>query len=107
MQEAIRLVYKDNDSLLVSIHSLHRISKYKGKDGGEPKIKQTGYWCVAKNEKPHQIEGKGYCQRTDCPVCQTASRKRLCFSRDSYLQNELEASFIYEDTPDQKSRQQP
>ena len=57
MQEAIRLVYRDNDVLFVSIHSLHRISKYKGKEGIEPKINKLGEWCVAKNEGAHQEKG--------------------------------------------------
>ncbi len=102
MQEAIRLVYKDNDSLLVSIHSLHRISKYKGKDGGEPKINKlgTGAWQKMKNRTKSKV--KDIAKELIALYAQRRAEKGYAFSPDSYLQNELEASFIYEDTPDQE-----
>ncbi len=102
MQEAIRLVYKDNDSLLVSIHSLHRISKYKGKDGGEPKINKlgTGAWQKMKNRTKSKV--KDIAKELIALYAKRRAEKGYAFSHDSYLQTELEASFIYEDTPDQE-----
>jgi transcription-repair coupling factor (superfamily II helicase) len=100
-QEAIRLVYSDNDVLYVSIHSLHRISKYSGKEGTTPKINKLGSqaWQKLKAKTKSKIKElaidllKLYAKR------QTI--KGFAFSPDSYLQTELEASFIFEDTPDQ------
>lgn len=100
-QEAIRLVYKDNDVLYVSIHSLHRISKYSGKEGTAPKINKLGSqsWQKLKAKTKTKIKElafdllKLYAKRK--------SIKGFAYSPDSYLQTELEASFIFEDTPDQ------
>jgi len=102
IQEAIRLVYRDNDSLLVSIHSLHRISKYKGKDGAEPKINKlgTGAWQNMKNRTKAKV--KDIAKELIALYAQRRAEKGYAFSPDSYLQTELEASFIYEDTPDQE-----
>lgn len=102
MQEAIRLVYQDNDSLLVSIHSLHRISKYKGKEGGEPRINKlgTGAWQKMKNRTKAKV--KDIAKELIALYAQRKSERGFAFSADSYLQKELEASFIYEDTPDQE-----
>ncbi len=101
IQESIRLVYRDNDSLLVSIHSLHRISKYKGKEGGEPKINKlgTGAWQQMKNRTKAKV--KDIAKELIALYAQRRAEKGYAFSPDSYLQTELEASFIYEDTPDQ------
>lgn len=101
MQEAIRLVYSDNDILYVSIHSLHRISKYVGKEGTQPKVSKLGSnaWANLKNKTKKKVKEiafdliKLYAKRK--------AGKGYQFTPDSYLQNELEASFIYEDTPDQ------
>jgi transcription-repair coupling factor (superfamily II helicase) len=103
IQEAIKLVYRDNDILYVGIHSLHRISKYKGKDNTEPKIYKlgSGAWQKLKQSTKKRVKDiakdliKLYAARMDSPG--------YSFSPDSYLQRELEASFIYEDTPDQLS----
>ncbi len=102
VQEAIRLVYKDNDSLLVSIHSLHRISKYKGKEGAEPKINKlgTGAWQKMKNRTKAKV--KDIAKELIALYAQRKAEKGFAFSNDTYLQTELEASFIYEDTPDQE-----
>ncbi|MCB9186952.1 MAG: transcription-repair coupling factor [Flavobacteriales bacterium] len=102
LQEAIRLVYRDNDILYVSIHSLHRISKYSSKEGEEPKINKLGSpaWKNLKAKTKRQVKDiakdliKLYAQRR--------AKKGFAFSPDTYLQTELEASFIYEDTPDQE-----
>lgn len=101
MQEAIRLVYRDSDVLFVSIHSLHRISKYKGKDGVEPKINKlgTGAWQKMKDRTKKKV--KDIAKDLIALYAERRKEKGFAFSPDSYLQNELEASFIYEDTPDQ------
>ncbi len=102
MQEAMRLVYKDNDSLLVSIHSLHRVSKFKGKDGTEPKMNKlgTGAWQKMKNRAKAKV--KDIAKELIALYAQRRAEKGFAFAADSYLQTELEASFIYEDTPDQQ-----
>lgn len=100
-QEAIRIVYANNDLLYVSIHSLHKISKYLGKDGASPKINKLGsnHWQKVKNKTKTKIKEiafdliKLYAKRK--------TQKGFQFMPDTYLQTELEASFIYEDTPDQ------
>ena len=100
-QEAIRLVYKNDDILYVSIHSLHRIAKYTGRDGAEPALSKLGSnaWNKLKNNTKNKVKDiardliKLYAQRK--------ASKGYAFMPDTYLQNELEASFIYEDTPDQ------
>lgn len=100
-QEAIRLVYKDNDVLYVSIHSLHRISKYTGKDGTKPSMHKIG--SPAWNKTKQKTKGKIKEIAFDL-IKLYAKRKQesgFAFSPDNYLQNELEASFVYEDTPDQ------
>ncbi|MFT6211081.1 MAG: transcription-repair coupling factor (superfamily II helicase), partial [Bacteroidia bacterium] len=102
LQETIRLVYRDNDILYVSIHSLHRITKYSSKDGAEPKINKIGspVWKTLKAKTKKQVKDiakdliKLYAERR--------SKKGFAFTPDTYLQTELEASFIYEDTPDQE-----
>jgi len=101
IQEAIKLVYKDRDVLYVNIHSLHRISKYKGKDTGPPKIYKlgSGAWQKLKSNTKKKVQDIArelimlYARRKD--------QKGFAFSPDTYLQQELESSFIYEDTPDQ------
>lgn len=102
IQEAIRLVYRDNDSLLVSIHSLHRISKYKGKDGAEPNVNKlgTGAWQKMKNRTKAKV--KDIAKELIALYAKRRAEEGYAFSPDSYLQTELEASFIYEDTPDQE-----
>ena len=100
-QEAIRLVYKDGDVLYVGIHSLHRISKFTGKEGSAPTLNKLGTqaWSNLKNKTKKKIKElafdliKLYAQRR--------SKPGFSFTPDSYLQNELEASFMFEDTPDQ------
>jgi transcription-repair coupling factor (superfamily II helicase) len=100
-QEAIRLIYKDNDVLYVSIHSLHRIAKYTGKEGTQPKMNKIGTqtWNNTKKKTKTRIKEIAY----DL-IKLYAKRKEeagFAYTPDTYLQNELEASFIYEDTPDQ------
>ncbi len=100
-QEAIKLIYKNDDVVFVSIHNLHKISKYRGKEGEPPTVNKlgTGAWERMKERTKKKIKDiardliKLYSQRYN--------EEGFAFSPDSYLQNELEASFIYEDTPDQ------
>lgn len=102
MQEAIRLVYKNNDSLLVNIHSLHRISKYKGKEGIAPNLNKlgSGAWQKMKNRTKAKV--KDIAKELIALYARRLTETGFAFSPDSYLQTELEASFIYEDTPDQE-----
>ena len=102
MQEAIRLVYKDNDSLLVSIHSLHRISKFKGKEGTEPNINKLGTGAWQKMKSRTKAKVKDIAKELIALYAKRKSEEGFAFSPDTYMQNELEASFIYEDTPDQE-----
>ncbi|HRO75465.1 MAG TPA: CarD family transcriptional regulator, partial [Crocinitomicaceae bacterium] len=100
-QEAIRLIYKDNDVIYVSIHSLHRISKYSGKEGIAPKLNKIGTqaWSNLKNKTKAKIKEIAF------DLIQLYAKRKtqpgFAFTPDSYMQNELEASFMYEDTPDQ------
>lgn len=101
IQEAIRLLYKDDDELLVSIHALHRISKYVGKDGSAPSIDRIGgaSWTTRKNKAKKKV--KDIARELIKLYAKRRAAKGYAFSPDTYLQHELEASFIYEDTPDQ------
>ena len=100
-QEMIKLVYANDDIIFVSIHALHKLAKYRGKEGEPPKINKlgTGAWNRIKERTKTKLKDiardliKLYAARK--------SEKGFSFSPDSYLQQELEASFIYEDTPDQ------
>ncbi len=102
LQEAVRVVYKNNDSLLVSIHALHRISKYKAKEGTEPTLHRlgSGAWQRLKNRTKSKV--KDIARELIALYARRNTEKGFAFSPDSYLQNELEASFMYEDTPDQQ-----
>jgi len=101
MQETIKLVYRDNDVLFVNIHGLHRISKYKGKDSEPPKIYKLGNgdWQRLKQATKKKI--KDIAQDLIVLYAERKATTGFAFSHDSYMQQELEASFIYEDTPDQ------
>ena len=102
-QEAIRLIYKDNDILYVNIHSLHKISKYKSKDLTPPKIYKLGSaaWKNLKNKTKNKV--KDIAKELIQLYAKRKEKKGFAFSEDTYLQHELESSFIYEDTPDQLS----
>ena len=102
-QEMIKLVYKNNDCIFVSIHALHKLAKYRGKEGVEPTINKlgSGAWNRLKEKTKSKLKDiardliKLYAARKE--------ERGFSFSPDSYLQHELEASFIYEDTPDQST----
>ena len=101
LQEAIRLTYRDNDVLLVSIHNLHRISKFRGKDGTEPSISKLGSGAWQKLKDRTKLKVKDIAKDLIELYAARRQERGFAFSPDSYLQTELEASFIYEDTPDQ------
>ncbi len=100
-QEALRLVYKDNDLLYVNVHSLHRISKYIGKEGTPPTLDRLGSnaWKNLKSRTKQKV--KDIARELIKLYAQRKSMQGFAFSPDTYMQHELEASFIYEDTPDQ------
>lgn len=100
-QEAIQLVYRDNDVLLVNIHSLHRISKYKGSEGEPPKVHKLGHAAWSKMKEKTKKKVKDIARELIALYARRKAEPGYAFSGDSYLQTELEASFIYEDTPDQ------
>ena len=102
-QEAIKLVYGERDVLYISIHALHKITKYNGKEGKAPKIHKLGsnVWKNLKQKTKARVKHIAY------NLIELYAKRKLkkghAFKQDSYLQHELEASFIYEDTPDQLS----
>ncbi|PHQ56040.1 MAG: transcription-repair coupling factor [Lutibacter sp.] len=100
-QEAIKLIYGDRDILYISIHSLHKIAKYNGKDGKAPKLYKlgSGAWKKLKQKTKSRIKLIAY--NLIELYAKRKMQKGFQFNPDSYLQHELEASFIYEDTPDQ------
>lgn len=100
-QEAIRLIYRDNDILLVNIHSLHRISKFKGKDGTPPKINKLGTPAWQKLKDKTKSKVKDIARELIALYAKRKANPGFAFAPDTYLQTELEASFLYEDTPDQ------
>ncbi|WP_422089853.1 transcription-repair coupling factor [Tenacibaculum ovolyticum] len=105
-QEAIKLIYGDRDILYVSIHSLHKISKFNGKDGKPPKIYKLGSdaWKKVKQKTKARVKHIAF------NLIQLYAKRKLqkgyAFGPDTHMQHELEASFIYEDTPDQFSSTQ-
>ena len=100
-QEAIKLVYKDNDILFVGIHALHRISKYKGRDDTPPRINKLGTGAWQKMKQATKKKVKDIARDLIKLYARRKASGGFAYSPDSYLQRELEASFIYEDTPDQ------
>lgn len=105
-QEAIKLIYGERDILYISIHSLHKISKYNGKDGTAPKLHKlgSGAWAKLKQKTKSRIRHIAY--NLIELYAKRKMQKGFQYSPDSYLQHELEASFLYEDTPDQSSSTQ-
>ena len=100
-QEVIRLMYKNNDTLYISIHGLHKISRYVGKEGTAPTLNRLGSntWQVLKQKTKKQV--KDIAKDLIALYAKRKASKGFAFSADSYLQEQLEASFFYEDTPDQ------
>jgi len=101
MQEMVKLVYKDDDIIFVSIHALHRISKYKGKEGEAPRINKLGSGAWERLKERTKAKVKDIARELIKLYAKRKAEQGFQYSPDSYLQQELEASFIYEDTPDQ------
>lgn len=106
MQEMIRLVYADNDLLYVNINSLNRISKYTGKEGAVPKLNKLGTDTWEKLKRTTKKKVKDIARDLIRLYAKRKAQTGNAFSPDTYLQTELEASFIYEDTPDQEKATQ-
>ena len=100
-QEVMKLVYQNEDVVFVSIHSLHKVSKYKGKDGEAPRLNKLGTGAWEKLKERTKTKIKDIARDLIRLYSQRREEKGFQFSVDSFLQRELEASFIYEDTPDQ------
>lgn len=101
LQEAVRIIYKDNDILYVNINSLHKISKYTGKEGSVPKVNKIGSDAWQKLKEKTKSKVKEIAFDLIQLYAERKSQQGFAFSPDNYMQTELEASFIYEDTPDQ------
>ena len=101
MQEVIKIIYSGDDTVYVSIHSLHKVSKYKGREGEPPRISHlgTGAWERMKERTKKKI--KDIARDLILLYSRRREEKGFSFSHDSFMQHELEASFLYEDTPDQ------
>ena len=100
-QEVIKLLYQNDDAIFVSIHGLHRISKYKGKDGEPPRMNKLGSGAWERLKERTKAKVKDIARDLILLYAARKAEKGFQFTPDSYLQHELEASFIYEDTPDQ------
>ena len=100
-QETIKLTYRDGDTIFVSIHNLHRISKYKGREGSEPTISRLGSGAWERMKERTKDKVKDIARDLIRLYATRKQQKGFAYSPDGYLQHELEASFFYEDTPDQ------
>lgn len=105
-QEMIKLVYQNNDILFVSIHSLHKLAKYRGKEGVPPTLNRIGSGSWQRLKERTKTRLKDIARDLINLYAARREQKGYAFSPDSYLQHELEASFVYEDTPDQLSATQ-
>ena len=100
-QETIKLTYKGGDTVFVSIHNLHRISKYKGREGSEPTISRLGSGAWERMKERTKDKVKDIARDLIQLYATRKQQKGFAYMPDGYLQHELEASFLYEDTPDQ------
>lgn len=101
IQEVIKLIYKNNDIIFVSIHSLHKLSKYKGKEGEPPQLNKLGTGAWEKMKEKTKKKVKDIARDLILLYSKRRDEKGFKYTADSFMQQELEASFIYEDTPDQ------
>ncbi|MBR4119512.1 MAG: transcription-repair coupling factor [Bacteroidales bacterium] len=101
MQEMVKLVYQNNDMIFVSIHALHKLSKYKGKEGVAPRIYRLNGNAWNKLKEKTKSKMKEIARDLILLYAKRATQEGFAFSADSFMQHELEASFMYEDTPDQ------
>lgn len=106
MHEVVKLVYKDNDVVFVSVHALHKISRYKSRDAEPPRINKLGSktWQTLKSSAKAKV--KDIAKELISLYAKRKSSSGFAFSADTYLQEELESSFMYEDTPDQETATQ-
>ena len=102
-QEAVKLIYKDGDVVFVSIHSLHRISKFKSRDGEPPKIYRLGSKAWENLKRNTKSKVKDIAEDLIKLYSERQQARGFAFSHDSFMQHELESSFMFEDTPDQAS----
>ena len=100
-QETIKLLYKGGDTVFVSIHNLHRISKYKGREGSEPTISRLGSGAWERMKERTKDKVKDIARDLIQLYATRKQQKGFAYTPDGYMQHELEASFLYEDTPDQ------
>ena len=100
-QETIKLTYKGGDTVFVSIHNLHRISKYKGREGSEPTISRLGSGAWERMKERTKDKVKDIARDLIQLYATRKQQKGFAYTPDGYMQHELEASFLYEDTPDQ------
>ena len=100
-QEMIKLIYRDGACVFVSIHNLHRISKYKGREGSEPTIARLGSGAWERHKERTKDKVKDIARDLIRLYATRKQQKGFAYSPDGYMQHELEASFLYEDTPDQ------
>ena len=101
-QEAVKVIYQNNDIIFVSIHSLHKLSKYKGKDSGDaPKLSKLGTGAWERMKERTKAKVKDIARDLIILYSKRRGEKGYAFSPDSFMQRELEAGFLYEDTPDQ------
>ena len=101
MQEMIKITYKNEDTVYVSIHSLHKVSKYKGKEGEPPRLNRIGGGAWERMKERVKTKVKDIARDLIQLYAARLKEKGFAYSKDSYMQHELEASFVYEDTPDQ------
>ena len=101
VQEAVKLIYRDNDVLYVNIHGLHRIARYKSKESEPPRIYKLGSGAWNRIRQQTKKKVKDIARDLIKLYSERVSAKGFAFSPDTYLQNQLEASFLFEDTPDQ------
>ncbi len=106
LQEVMRLVYRDDDLLYVSVHSLHKISKYTGKEGSPPVVNKLGTQDWDNKKKKVKKKVKDIAKELIGLYAKRKAARGLAFDPDGFLQAELESSFIYQDTPDQASATQ-
>lgn len=101
IQEAVKLIYRNNDIIFVSIHALHKLSKYKGKEGEPPSLNKLGSGAWERMKEKTKKKVKDIARDLIRLYAQRRQEEGFAYSPDSFMQDELEASFIYEDTPDQ------
>ena len=102
VQESVRIVYRDNSELYVGLHSLHKISKYRGADGELPRVDRLGGTAWNRLKQKTKSRVKDIARELIALYARRKEEEAFAFSPDSYIQEELEASFVYDETPDQE-----